>query len=112
MITRAIAKYIRISPRKARQIIDLIRGKNVNEALAILPNINKRASSYVGDVLKSAISNAQKKSTVDVNNLYISKIIADDGPMLKRYKAAAMGRATMIRRRMSHITVELDVRRK
>lgn len=111
MIARAVAKYVRLSSRKARQVIELIRGKSANEALAILPNINKRASSYVGDVLKSAISNAQKKSTVDVNELYISKIIADDGPMLKRYKAAAMGRATMIRRRMSHITVELDVRK-
>lgn len=111
-ISKAIVRFVRVSPRKARQVIDLIRGKNVINAQAILLNLNRRATKPVGKVLKSAIDNAKFKTEnkVDQSKLYISKIWADTGPMLKRFKAQAMGRATTIRRRMSHIGVELTLK--
>jgi len=107
MISKAKAKFIRVSPRKAREVIDLIRGKKVGEALGILENINKRARKPIIKVLKSAISNS-KQSTTDESRLYISKIVADKGPILKRHRAAAFGRAVSIRHRLCHLTVELD----
>lgn len=108
MITRAILRYIRITPRKFRQIIPLVKGKNPEEAIAILVSTKKNASKYGIDLLKSAIANAKRIQGVDVSSLYISKMIADGGPMLKRYRAASMGRASMIKKRTSHLTVELD----
>lgn len=112
MIAKCVEKYIRMSPRKIRQPMDLIRGKNVNTAVSILSNLNKRASGFVLKALRSAINNAERKTEgkIGLENLYISKITADCGPTLKRFKAASMGRAVMIRRRSSHITVELDLR--
>ncbi len=107
MISRAKAKFIRVSPRKARQVIDLVRGKKIGEALGILENINKGARKPIIKVLKSAISNS-KQFTTDESRLYISKIVADKGPMLKRHRAAAFGRAVPIRHRLCHLTVELD----
>ena len=107
VVSKAHAKYIRISPRKTRLVIDLIRGEKVGPALAILANTNKKASVCVEKALRSAISNAKQNPTMDTEGLFISRIIADNGPTLKRYRAAAMGRATMIRHRMTHLTVEL-----
>lgn len=112
MVAKAVAKYIRVSPRKVRTVIDLIRGKSASQALNILLHINKDAKHPVEKVLKSAISNAETKApSSKAENLYISKIIADEGPMLKRYRAAPMGRATMIRKRTTHILVELDLKK-
>lgn len=108
MITRAKARFLRISPRKMRQVIKLIKGRNVVEALALLDVIEKRPALYIKRVLKSAIADAEKKARLKPGELYISKILADGGPMWKRYRAASMGRATMIRRRTCHITVELE----
>lgn len=110
--SKAIARFIRVSPRKARQVIDLIRGKDVLYALSILSNLNRRPTKYIKEVLKSAIDNAKFKfeNKIDENKLYISKMWADGGPMMKRFKAQAMGRATMIRRRTSHIGVELKLK--
>ncbi len=109
MIAKAEAKYIRVSPRKVRLVIDLIRGKSISRALNILFNVNKGARHSVEKVLKSALSNAESKApSGKTEDFYISKITADEGPMLKRYRAAAMGRATMIRKRTTHIRVELD----
>ena len=108
MIARAQARFIRITPRKFRQIIPLIKGKNPEVAIAILTNVNKRASQYAIELLKSVIANAKRIQGVDLANLYISELRADGGPMLKRYRAASMGRATMVRKRMSHLMVELD----
>ena len=107
MEAKAMAKFIRISPRKVQQVIDLIRGKNVDEALAILKHTPKGASPAVEKVLKSAIANAENNNDMDRENLYISEIYANQGPTLKRFRPRAMGRATMIRKRTSHIGVKV-----
>ncbi|NPA52396.1 MAG: 50S ribosomal protein L22 [Aquificae bacterium] len=106
---KAVHKYARISPTKVRQVINLIRGKDVGVALAILQETNKRASKIVETLLKSAIANAENKD-MDIDNLYIKEIRAEDGPILKRYMPRAYGRATMIRRRYSHIYIILAER--
>ncbi len=108
MISKAIARYIRISPRKTRLIISLIKGKNPRKGLVILANTKKRAARCVAKVLKSAIANLGEKSDIKQEDLYISRIVVDGGPMLKRFRPRAMGRATPILKRTSHITVELD----
>lgn len=107
LVSKVYARYIRVSPRKVRLVIDLIRGEKVHQALMTLSNMNKRARLVVEKALRSAISNAQQNPQVLANELFISKITADNGPMLKRYRAAAMGRATMIRHRTTHLTIEL-----
>jgi large subunit ribosomal protein L22 len=108
MVSKAIARYIRVPPKKARQIIRLIKGKNPNQALGILAHTNKRSAGYVAKVLKSAIANAGAKPDIKQEDLYISRIIVDGGPSLKRFRPRAMGRATAILKRTSHISVELD----
>jgi len=110
MIAKAKLKYVRMSPRKANQVIRLISGKPVGYALNVLFHINKRASHPLSKLLKSALSNAGNKgiNTKDLNNIYISKLVVNSGPILKRYKSAAFGRAVMIRKRTSHIEMELD----
>ncbi len=111
MDVRAIAKFVRISPQKTRLVVDLVRGKQVEEALAILRFTNKRASKLIEKVLRSAIANAQQKfPTTDVDNLFIKKVFVNQGPTLKRIRPAPMGRAYRVLHRMSHITVELDER--
>ncbi|MFO7154570.1 MAG: 50S ribosomal protein L22 [Caldicoprobacter oshimai] len=105
---RAIARYIRMSPRKVRAVIDLIRGKTVNEALAILANTPRAAARPVMKVLKSAIANAENNMNMSQDNLYVAEIYADQGPTLKRIRPRARGMAYMIRKRTSHITVVLD----
>ncbi|MBO8136880.1 MAG: 50S ribosomal protein L22 [Desulfotomaculum sp.] len=105
MEARAIAKYIRISPRKVRQVVDLIRGKDVNEALGILKYTPKRASEAVAKVINSAAANAEHNYEMDKDNLYIAEARVDQGPTLKRYRPRAYGRADMRRRRTSHITI-------
>jgi large subunit ribosomal protein L22 len=113
MIAMAKARYIRISPKKVRLVIDVIRGKGVDEALAVLMTTNKKASELVGEVVESAANNAQRKypeKKYVYNDLYISKNTADEGPSLTRYRAASMGRAVMIKKRTSHIFVGLDAR--
>jgi len=110
MIAKASAKYIRISPRKVRQVIRLVKNKDVNTALAILKNINKRAKYPLVKVIKSAVNNAKQKG-FNQDVLMISKLIANPGPILRRYRAASFGRAVRIRRRTSHILVELDVKK-
>jgi large subunit ribosomal protein L22 len=113
MIAKAKARYIKITPRKFRLIIPFIKGKGVEEAIAGLASINKKASVYAREVLEAALANAKRlHEGIDTSSLYVSKVIADGGPMLKRYRAASMGRANMIRKRTSHITVELDEREK
>ena len=109
MIVKAQNKYIRISPTKVRQVIDLIRDKDVLEAESILHNLNKRSCEYLIKILKSAVANAKVKG-FNPEQLYISKIICNVGPVWKRFKAAAFGRATPIKRRTSHIKIELDIK--
>lgn len=109
MISKAILRYIRITPRKFRLIIPLVQGKNPEHAIAILMTVKRGASKYAIDLLNSAIANAKRKDQgLDVSTLYISKMTADCGPTLKRFRAGSMGRASTIRKRTSHLTVELD----
>jgi large subunit ribosomal protein L22 len=102
----AKAKYVRHSPRKVRELVELLIGREVNEALSIVKNIPKRASKTMEKVIKSAISNAEQKSSE--SEWKIKNIIVNDGTALKRFRAATMGRAVMIKRRTSHITVVLE----
>ena len=104
---RAVAKYVRIAPRKVRLVANAIRGKSYPEAASILRFTNKRAARIVGDVINSAAANAEHNAAADPGELFVREIRVDDGPTIKRYRARAMGRATMIRKRTSHITVEL-----
>ena len=106
---RAVAKYVRIAPRKVRLVADEVRGKSYPEAASILRFTNKRAARIVGDVINSAAANAEHNDDADPNELFVREIRVDEGPTIKRYRARAMGRATMIRKRTSHITVELGV---
>ena len=108
METQAVARYIRMSPRKVRYVADLVRGKKVEEALDILTFTLRRASPVISRLLKSAIANAGQNESIDVDTLYIKKIFVDGGPTLKRFRPRAMGRATTIRKRTSHITVVLE----
>ncbi len=104
---RAIARYIRISPRKVREVVDLIRGKDVREALAILKYTPRRASAPVAKVVQSAAANAEHNYEMNKDNLYVAECYVDQGPIIKRFQARAMGRADLMRRRTSHITVVL-----
>ncbi len=109
MEARATAKYIRVSPQKARLVIDLIRGKNAGEAMNILRFTKKGVTREIEKVLRSAISNAEQKSeTVDVDRLVVSRAYVNEGPRMKRIRPAPMGRAYRYQRRMSHITVVVE----
>lgn len=105
MEAKAIARTVRIAPRKARLVVDLIRGKSVDEALAILRYTPRAASPIVEKVLKSAVANAEHNYNIDTANLVVDKVFVDEGPTMKRFKARARGRATQINKRTSHITV-------
>mgnify|MGYP006062402339 CR=1 FL=1 len=102
---KAIARTVRIAPRKVRLVVDLIRGKQVGEAVAILRHTPKAASPVVEKVLKSAVANAEHNYELDVNNLVVSEIFVDEGPTLKRFRPRAQGRASSINKRTSHITL-------
>lgn len=108
MISKATLRYIRISPRKVRPVIALVKGKKAEDAISTLYSVKKKASGLLIDVISSAIANARRVPGIDVSSLYVSSLVANGGPQLKRFRAASMGRATTIRKRTSHITVELD----
>ena len=109
MEARATAKYIRSSPQKVRLVVDLIRGRNVSEALDILRFTKKRAAAQVTKVLKSAIANAeQKDEATDVDRLLVSKAFVNEGPRMKRMRPAPMGRALRYQRRMSHLSIHVS----
>ncbi len=108
MEARATAKYIRISPQKVRLVVDLIRGKKIDEAQKILMFTRKYAASQVRKVLSSAVANARQNANMDENVLFVKEIFVDQGPSLKRWRARAQGRAAAIKKRMSHITVILQ----
>lgn len=101
---RAIAYNVRVTPRKARLVIDLVRGKDVKVALGILNNVNKAATDPVKKVIKSAAANATNNFMMDENKLYIKEIYANDGMRMKRYIPRAKGSASGLVKRMSHIT--------
>ncbi|MBI2818204.1 MAG: 50S ribosomal protein L22 [Acidobacteria bacterium] len=108
MEARAEAKFVRVSPRKARLVLDMIRGKDAGLAMNTLRFTKKRVAEEVGKVLRCAIANAEGKSeTVDVDDLYVSGAYANDGPRAKRIRPAPMGRAYRYQRRTAHIIVEV-----
>ena len=107
---RAVAHDCRVTPRKARLVIDLIRGKNVNVALGILANVNKAASPIVAKVVKSAAANAINNFGMDEESLYIAEIYATDGIRMKRFLPRAKGSASGLVKRNSHITVVVKAR--
>ena len=108
MEVKAVTRYVRIAPRKARLVTELIKGKPVEEALTILRFVPKKAERLVDKTLRSAVANAEQNPNIDVDTLYIKRIFVDGGPTMKRWRPRAMGRATKIIKRTSHITVILD----
>lgn len=113
MISKASAMYARISPRKARMIANLVRGKNAAEALQVLQYVTKAGAPVLKKIIESAIANAKvSKPDQDVDDLFISKATVDKGPNrnLRRWRPRAMGRATPIVKGVSHIVIELDAR--
>ncbi len=108
METKAVAKYIRISPQKARLVADVVRGMDANAAITTLKFMPKKGAKILKKVIESAVANADQTSTIDVDTLYVKEIQINGGPMLKRFRPRAMGRATRILKRTSHITVVVD----
>ncbi|KPJ50412.1 50S ribosomal protein L22 [candidate division TA06 bacterium DG_26] len=111
MEARAVSRFVRVSPRKARAVVDLIRGKDVSEALTVLKFLRRRAGKFVEKVVKSAASNAidiAGKNKLDMDRLYIKEARVDEGARMKRFRPRAYGRASMIRHRTSHITVVVE----
>jgi len=111
MISKALARYLKISPKKLRPVARLVAKKNVDEALYCLANTNKKGAGILKGAIESALSNAKRipEKNFTEENLFISKLIVNGGPMLKRFRAMSMGRAGMIRKRTSHVFVELDL---
>ena len=108
MEATAKARYVRISPRKARRVVDLIRGLPVIEARRLLTFSNLGAAVQVRKVLDSAIANAEQTPGVVADNLFVARAFVDEGPTLQRWRPRALGRATRVRKRTSHITVVLE----
>ncbi len=113
MEAKAVARYLRQSPRKMRLIADLIRGEDVNAAYATLQFSHKKAAVSIGKLLRSAVANALHKADeqgerLDVDELFVKMAYVDEGPTHKRWRARAMGRASPIRKRTSHVTVVVD----
>ena len=107
MEVRAVSKYVRISPRKVRKVVDAVKGKPVESGLQTLKFMPQKAANILEKILRSAVANADQNADIDVDLLIIRNIIADQGPTLKRWKARARGRGTRIMKRTSHITVIL-----
>ncbi|MFC4389225.1 50S ribosomal protein L22 [Gracilibacillus marinus] len=108
MQAKAVAKSIRIAPRKVRLVVDLVRGKNVGEAIAILKHTQRSASPVVEKLINSAVANAEHNYEMNPDNLYISEAFVNEGVTLKRFRPRAQGRASQINKRTSHITVVLS----
>jgi len=113
MEARAISRYNRQSPRKMRLVVDLIRGKGVGDAYAILQFTKKKAAEQIDKTLRSAVANAKQKADtagdlVDVDDLYVKEAYINEGPRLKRWRAAAQGRAAPLNRPTSHVIIVVD----
>jgi len=108
MEVKAVAKYLRVSPRKVRLVMDEVRGKRVEDALNALSYAPQKGAFLLRKVIQSAVANAEANTSLDVDRLYIKRVYADEGPTLKRFMPRALGRATRIRKRTSHLTVVLD----
>ena len=110
MEARAYLRNVRIAPRKVKIVCDLIRGKDVGEAAAIINNTPKAASELLIKLLKSAVANAENNNGMDISKLYVEECYANKGPTMKRNRPRAQGRAYRIEKRMSHITIVLNER--
>jgi large subunit ribosomal protein L22 len=110
MEARAVARYVRVSPRKARLVVDLVRGKSADEAATILRFTDKGVAEVVGKVLASAVANAEHNLKIKPDSLFVSEAYVNEGPTLKRIKPRAMGRAFRIRKRSAHITIVVKQR--
>src|SRR5690349_7445712 len=110
--TQAVLKFVRLSPKKARFVADLVRGKKVDEAVSILKFSTNRAARIIKKVLDSAIANAENNQGADVDELKVTKILIDEGPRMKRIRPRAKGRADRIVKRTSHITITVGDRKK
>ena len=110
MEARAVARYVRVSPRKARLVVDLIRGKSIDDARAILRFSPRAAAEIVEKVLNSAVANAERNLHIKSDDLIVGSTFVDEGPTLKRIQPRAMGRAFRINKRTSHITVVVSQR--
>lgn len=108
METKAAAKFIRVSPRKIRLVMDQVRGRKVEEALNILSFAPQKGARILKKLINSAVANAEQNSDVDVDLLYIKRLYADEGPTMKRWRPRAQGRATRINKRTSHLTIIVD----
>ena len=105
----AVARFVPFSPTKARRVIDLVRGKSVNEALTILKfSSRKRTAQTISTLLESAVANAEQKGRIDVDNLVVKSLLVDQGPTLKRFTSRAKGQGMRILKKTSHITVVLE----
>jgi large subunit ribosomal protein L22 len=105
MEARAVVRHVRMSPRKMRIIADRVRGKNIDEAMALLKLMPKKGAVIIRKLLISAVANAEHKGEVDVDNLVVRDCSVDNGPILKRWMPRSMGRANRIQHRTSHVTV-------
>lgn len=108
MESKAVAKYVRIAPRKVRVVMDLVRGKNVADAFAILKFTPKAGADVIEKVLRSAVANAENNFEMDPDNLYIKSAFVDEGPTMKRIHPRSRGQAFQILKRTSHVTVIVD----
>ncbi|MEJ2470196.1 MAG: 50S ribosomal protein L22 [Desulfuromonadales bacterium] len=108
MEASAKLKFARLSPQKTRLVVDMVRGKGVQDALNILKFSPQRPADIVAKVVRSAVANAEQKGVADIDRLFVKAVFVDQGPVLKRFMPRAQGRATRIRKPTSHITVVLD----
>lgn len=107
MEAKAIARYLKVSPQKARLVVDLIRGKRVEDALAVLTFNAKAVSTDIVKLVKSAMANAENTKNLNVDRLFVKSAFVDGGPTMKRTHSKAMGRGAIIRKRTSHVTIVL-----
>ena len=109
MESKAIVRYVRISPRKVRQVSDLVRGKPISEALTILKfTPQRRIAKTISTLIESAAANADSKGRIDVDNLHVKKLVVDQGPTLKRFASRAKGQGMKVLKKTSHISVVLE----
>lgn len=110
MEVKASLRFARVSPQKARLVANMVRGQDVSEAVKVLTFLNKKSAGLIKKLVESAVANADYKKTIDLDKLYVKTIYVDEGPVLKRFRPRAQGRATGVRKRMSHINLVLDER--
>ena len=108
MEVKASLKYARVGAQKARLVADLVRGKDVNQAVKTLTFLNKKTAGLVKKLIESAVANAEYKKVMDIDNLYVKSIWVDQGPVLKRFRPRAQGRAFGVRKKTSHINLVLE----